>query len=75
MNVQSRQPISTPQPPEKGSFPLDHHNLCGTQQKAYRACLETHNFEASQCKEVAKMFLECRMQKYMNFLLCVLFFL
>lgn len=51
-----------PVPPDKGSFPLDHENLCKVQMVKYMKCLQTNKDDNSQCREIAKSYLQCRME-------------
>lgn len=50
-----------PTPPDKGSFPLDHENLCKQQMRQYMSCLRKNEVENTQCREFAKEYLKCRM--------------
>jgi len=52
-----------PRPPEKGVFPLDHFGECTTAKEDYLRCLKEHGNEAELCRDVAKKYLECRMNK------------
>jgi cytochrome c oxidase assembly protein subunit 19 len=52
-----------PKPPEKGVFPLDHFGECQAVKEKYMACLKEHNGQTEACREVAKLYLECRMDK------------
>ena len=52
-----------PKPPEKGVFPLDHFGECQTVKEQYMACLKEHSGQTEACREVAKLYLECRMDK------------
>ncbi|EMR08285.1 hypothetical protein PNEG_03449 [Pneumocystis murina B123] len=51
-------------PPLYGSFPLDHDGECTSLMKAYLHCLQTHHYEQSQCKNMAKVYLQCRMDRF-----------
>lgn len=51
-----------PIPPDKGSFPLDHENLCKTQMIAYMKCLQQKSDNNSECRIEAKDYLQCRME-------------
>lgn len=51
----------TPTPPDKGSFPLDHENLCKIQMVKYMSCLRNNRDDNSLCREYAKEYLQCRM--------------
>eukprot|EP00035_Acanthoeca_spectabilis_P003922 m.96895 g.96895 ORF g.96895 m.96895 type:complete len:87 (+) comp12375_c0_seq8:113-373(+) len=50
-------------PPQKGSFPLDHEGECKPQKAAYMECLKQSGNNARLCREVSKVYLECRMAK------------
>jgi len=52
-----------PKPPEKGVFPLDHFGECQAAKEKYMACLKEHSGQTDACREVAKLYLECRMDK------------
>ncbi|KAA8491300.1 Cytochrome c oxidase assembly protein COX19 [Porphyridium purpureum] len=54
-----RQP---PRPPLKGSFPLDHFHDCSRLALEYEACLRAHSSVTAQCRDLAKTYLECRME-------------
>lgn len=55
--------LFVPQPPAKGSFPLDHYGECKTWMKKYMNCLAKTNSKAAECKEYSKEYLKCRMDK------------
>ncbi|KAF8071262.1 hypothetical protein HT031_001345 [Scenedesmus sp. PABB004] len=50
-------------PPEKGIFPLDHFGECKQVADTYLACLKKQARNAAACQELAKAYLECRMQR------------
>jgi cytochrome c oxidase assembly protein subunit 19 len=50
-------------PPEKGSFPLDHDGECKTPYLKYMVCLSENRNSATICREQAKDYLGCRMEK------------
>ena len=52
-----------PRPPEKGVFPLDHFGECKNMKDTYMTCLKDNSGAAEPCKELAKLYLECRMDK------------
>ncbi len=52
-----------PTPPEKGSFPLDREGECKDFYKRYMICLVDTKYNASECREASKNYLECRMNK------------
>lgn len=51
-----------PRPPSKGSFPLDHLGECKPLAKLYNACLQNNDGAASQCRALAREYLQCRMK-------------
>ncbi|XP_036334354.1 cytochrome c oxidase assembly protein COX19 [Rhagoletis pomonella] len=51
-----------PTPPEKGSFPLDHENICKKYYLLYMSCLRRNSVNNSKCRLEAKEYLGCRMQ-------------
>lgn len=52
-----------PRPPEKGIFPLDHFGECKNIKEEYIACLRKHDQQANACRELARRYLECRMER------------
>eukprot|EP01060_Flectonema_neradi_P005481 TRINITY_DN13649_c0_g1_i1.p1 TRINITY_DN13649_c0_g1~~TRINITY_DN13649_c0_g1_i1.p1 ORF type:complete len:136 (+),score=26.94 TRINITY_DN13649_c0_g1_i1:31-438(+) len=50
-------------PPEKGSFPLDHLAECRSSIESYFMCMHEHNNLAPKCREQARDYLRCRMDK------------
>lgn len=50
-----------PTPPDKGSFPLDHANLCKRHMIQYMSCLSKNRDDNSLCRDQAKEYLQCRM--------------
>ena len=50
-----------PSAPDKGSFPLDHENLCKRVMLQYMKCLRLNKDNNSECREEAKSYLQCRM--------------
>ena len=50
-----------PRPPDKGSFPLDHFGECSAQKRSYMECLKQHAMQTQDCRELAKAYLQCRM--------------
>ncbi|RWS27822.1 Cytochrome c oxidase assembly protein COX19-like protein [Leptotrombidium deliense] len=52
-----------PRPPDKGSFPLDHENECKKSMIDYLECLRSCSLNTSECREQAKEYLQCRMDK------------
>lgn len=51
----------TPTAPDKGSFPLDHENVCKKLMLQYMSCLRQNSDNNSKCRDQAKNYLECRM--------------
>ena len=52
-----------PRPPEKGVFPLDHFGECKQVKEAYAECLRANDNAADACRDLAKQYLECRMER------------
>ncbi|OMJ80069.1 hypothetical protein SteCoe_19759 [Stentor coeruleus] len=52
-----------PNAPDKGSFPLDHFQECEILAEKYRLCLAASSGIPKKCKDEAKNYLECRMNK------------
>jgi cytochrome c oxidase assembly protein subunit 19 len=52
-----------PKPPEKGVFPLDHFGECQAVKDKYMACLKENSGQTEPCREIAKLYLECRMDR------------
>ncbi|KAJ6632975.1 Cytochrome c oxidase assembly protein COX19 [Pseudolycoriella hygida] len=50
-----------PTAPDKGSFPLDHENICKRHMLKYMACLNEQSDKNSSCRDEAKSYLQCRM--------------
>lgn len=50
-----------PTPPDKGSFPLDHENVCKLQMIKYMSCLKKSRSDNAQCRIESKDYLQCRM--------------
>eukprot|EP01065_Artemidia_motanka_P024199 TRINITY_DN28839_c0_g2_i1.p3 TRINITY_DN28839_c0_g2~~TRINITY_DN28839_c0_g2_i1.p3 ORF type:complete len:148 (+),score=24.68 TRINITY_DN28839_c0_g2_i1:43-444(+) len=50
-------------PPDLGSFPLDHLSECRDRIEAYYVCLGEHNNLAPKCREEAREYLQCRMDR------------
>ncbi|CAK9301546.1 unnamed protein product [Gordionus sp. m RMFG-2023] len=55
--------VFKPVPPDNGSFPLDHNNLCKTYVLEYMLCVSKNDQNTSKCRKEAKNYLECRMKK------------
>ncbi|KAJ9465992.1 Cytochrome c oxidase assembly protein COX19 [Diplonema papillatum] len=56
-------PTQIVRPPEKGSFPLDHLNECRGTIEEYFRCLARWENLAPKCREEARTYLRCRMEK------------
>merc|ERR1712168_1482285 len=54
--------IFKPQPPIKGSFPLDHDGECKAFMTKYMNCLADNKSSTSVCKPLSKEYLDCRMK-------------
>lgn len=52
----------TPTAPDKGSFPLDHENICKKPMLKFMLCLSKNNNNNSLCRDEAKDYLSCRME-------------
>lgn len=52
-----------PTAPDKGSFPLDHEGECKKHMVQYLLCLNSNNNSNSKCRQIAKDYLACRMEK------------
>lgn len=52
----------SPVPPLKGSFPLDHEGECKKSMLRYMICLRENSNQNSECRQLSKEYLECRMQ-------------
>eukprot|EP00210_Caulerpa_lentillifera_P006435 g6147.t1 len=51
-----------PKPPEKGIFPLDHFGECSKEMNQYLECLKQHKDRYEECKDLSRIYLECRMK-------------
>lgn len=49
--------------PEKGIFPLDHFGECKKVQEQYLVCIKANSGKALACNELAKGYLQCRMDR------------
>jgi len=59
-----RQIVSKPNPPERGSFPLDHDAECQPIMKRYLKCLRSHRgVNDDECRDLSKSYLQCRMER------------
>lgn len=61
--MQSRNQSFKALPPDRGSFPLDHKGVCDAPRQAYVACMEQNKYDGVVCKNVARLYFECRMNK------------
>ncbi|DBB16869.1 hypothetical protein WJX82_006360 [Trebouxia sp. C0006] len=52
-----------PRAPEKGVFPLDHFGECKQVSQDYLACLKDNTGDASKCRDLSKLYLQCRMDR------------
>ncbi|KAG0016901.1 Cytochrome c oxidase assembly protein cox19 [Entomortierella chlamydospora] len=50
-------------PPDRGSFPLDHDGECSLFMKDYLACLKANQSNNGKCRDLSKRYLNCRMDK------------
>ncbi|KAG0256818.1 Cytochrome c oxidase assembly protein cox19 [Mortierella polycephala] len=50
-------------PPDRGSFPLDHDGECSAFMKEYLICLKENQNNNGKCRHLSKEYLNCRMQK------------
>ncbi|NXU09855.1 COX19 protein, partial [Pardalotus punctatus] len=53
----------TPRPPDKGAFPLDHFGECKAFKERFMECLRHSGYESAACRQSAKAYLECRMDR------------
>ena len=52
-----------PEPPARGSFPLDHGGQCKAEMLAFAACIRLHESAHHPCRDLSRSYLECRMQR------------
>ncbi|NP_001243733.1 cytochrome c oxidase assembly protein COX19 [Taeniopygia guttata] len=52
-----------PRPPDKGAFPLDHFGECSAFKERFMECLRRSSYESAACRQSAKAYLECRMDR------------
>ena len=56
--------LSTPTPPARGSFPLDHDAECQPLMRAYLRCLrEQRGTPSVECRMLSEKYLACRMER------------
>jgi len=48
-------------PPDKGSFPIDHENVCKGHMVDFLKCLRSNKFNNEECRHISKAYLQCRM--------------
>ena len=52
-----------PEPPARGSFPLDHGGECKLAMAAFTGCVQAHGNLHHQCRDESKAYLQCRMDR------------
>ncbi|KAJ4362785.1 Cytochrome c oxidase assembly protein cox19 [Ascochyta clinopodiicola] len=58
------QKVIKPNPPERGSFPLDHDGECKDIMLSYLRCIKSHRgTNDSECRNLSKAYLSCRMDR------------
>ncbi|KAH3941634.1 hypothetical protein HBH53_199560 [Parastagonospora nodorum] len=58
------QKIQKPNPPERGSFPLDHDGECKDIMLSYLRCIKSHRGSNDpECRNLSKSYLSCRMDR------------
>ncbi len=57
------QKVFQPKAPVQGAFPLDHEAECKKEMLEYMLCLARANNENTKCRDQAKEYLNCRMNK------------
>ncbi|KAF2855930.1 hypothetical protein T440DRAFT_365620, partial [Plenodomus tracheiphilus IPT5] len=59
------QKVHKPNPPERGSFPLDHDGECKSIMLSYLRCIKSHRgTNDPECRQLSKSYLSCRMDRY-----------
>ncbi|TCD60979.1 Cytochrome c oxidase assembly protein cox19 [Steccherinum ochraceum] len=48
-------------PPDRGSFPLDHYGECKEYMKSYLNCLRKNSSTSTPCRHLNREYLDCRM--------------
>ncbi|KAG6024670.1 hypothetical protein E4U41_001714 [Claviceps citrina] len=57
-------PSTRPNPPQRGSFPLDHDGECKHVMTSYLACMKkVRGLNDDECRNLAKAYLSCRMDR------------
>ncbi|KAI0762737.1 hypothetical protein C8Q74DRAFT_1206770 [Fomes fomentarius] len=51
------------QPPDRGSFPLDHYGECKQYMTTYLDCLRKNKNNSTPCRHLNRDYLECRMAR------------
>ncbi|KAI4700500.1 Cytochrome c oxidase assembly protein cox19 [Alternaria sp. Ai002NY15] len=58
------QKVQKPNPPERGSFPLDHDGECKDIMLSYLRCIKSHRgTNDPECRGLSKSYLSCRMDR------------
>ncbi|KAL6704825.1 Cytochrome c oxidase assembly protein cox19 [Coniothyrium glycines] len=58
------QKVHKPNPPERGSFPLDHDGECKDIMLSYLRCIKSHRGSNDpECRNLSKSYLSCRMDR------------
>ncbi|CAA9958759.1 hypothetical protein PTNB73_00891 [Pyrenophora teres f. teres] len=58
------QKVYKPNPPERGSFPLDHDGECKSIMLNYLRCIKSHRGSNDpECRDLSKSYLACRMDR------------
>ncbi|KAF1840666.1 uncharacterized protein K460DRAFT_294632 [Cucurbitaria berberidis CBS 394.84] len=61
------QKVYKPNPPERGSFPLDHDGECKSIMLSYLRCIKSHRgTNDPECRNLSKSYLTCRMDRYVH---------
>ncbi|VDN50895.1 unnamed protein product [Dracunculus medinensis] len=53
--------IQKPIPPLQGSFPLDHDGMCKMEMLNYVMCLNKKENLSHECRDLSRVYLQCRM--------------
>lgn len=57
------QKVFQPKAPVQGAFPLDHEAECKKSMLDYMLCMAREKNENTKCRDQAKEYLNCRMEK------------
>ncbi|CAL1696217.1 unnamed protein product [Somion occarium] len=49
-------------PPDRGSFPLDHYGECKDYMQVYLDCLRKNGSNSTPCRHLNRDYLDCRMK-------------